>query len=181
MDHERQAEGAAHAGGGRAREAVVARVLTAMPEWGHAIAQLNALIAARMGVTASDLDALDALARHGPDTAASLAKRVDLTSGSISRMVDRLVAAGCVRRVPDATDRRRVLLETTEEGLARVRSYWAGLGTCTLTDLRAFTTDELEVIQRFLDKARDSTVSELDRLRAPHGSGSERDRSPAAG
>jgi DNA-binding MarR family transcriptional regulator len=147
------------------RNEVAGRVLATMPDWGHAIAQLNALIAARMGVTASDLDALDALAKHGPDTAASLAKRVDLTSGSMSRMIDRLVDAGCVRRTPDAVDRRRVLLEPTEEGLARVRSYWAGLGSYTLTYLEAFTTDELEVIQRFVDKARDSTVSELNRIR----------------
>lgn len=140
-------------------------MLAAMPDWGHAIAQLNALIAAKMGVAATDLDALDALARHGPDTAASLAKRVDLTSGSISRMIDRLVNVGCVRRIPDENDRRRVLLETTEEGLARVRSYWAGLATCTRSDLETFTTAELDIIQRFIDQARDSTISELDHLR----------------
>ncbi|QKW33482.1 MarR family transcriptional regulator [Actinomadura sp. NAK00032] len=141
------------------------RVLAAMPDWGHAISQLNALIADRMGVTVSDLDGLDALAKHGPLTAAGLARHVDLTSGSVSRMIDRLDAAGCVERVRDSADRRRVLIEPTAEGLDRIRSYWAGLAACTLDDLAEFTEDELAVVRRFIAKARESTTTELNRLR----------------
>ncbi|MFD0900456.1 MarR family winged helix-turn-helix transcriptional regulator [Actinomadura sediminis] len=141
------------------------RVLAAMPDWGHAVAQLNALIAERMGVTTSDLDCLDALNKHGPATASTLVGRVGLTSGSVSRMLDRLDAAGCIRRRPDPADRRRVLIEPTAEGLEQVRSYYAGLAACTLDDLAEFTDEELAVVQRFIDKARRSTTDELARLR----------------
>lgn len=156
------------AGGRRAGRgsAATRRILAAMPDWGHAIAQLNALVAERMGVTVSDLDCLDALNKHGPATASALARHVDLTSGSVSRMIDRLDAAGCVRRVPDPHDRRRVLIEPTTDGLARVRSYYDGLAAGTLDDLADFTEDELAVVQRFIDRSRASTTAELDRLRA---------------
>lgn len=145
--------------------AAAREILAAMPDWGHAVSQLNALVAERMGVTPSDLDCLDALNKHGPATASTLARFVDLTSGSVSRMIDRLDAAGCVKRVPDPGDRRKVLIEPTPSGLARVRSYYAGLAACTLDDLAGFTDAELAVIQRFIGKALQSTTAELTRLR----------------
>jgi DNA-binding MarR family transcriptional regulator len=46
------------------------------------------------------------------------AGRIGLTPGSVSRMIDRLADAGCVRRVPDPHDRQRNLVEPTEAGLA---------------------------------------------------------------
>ena len=147
-------------------EDTAARVLAALPDWGHLISQLNALIADRMGVTLSDLDGLHALATHGPATAAELARHVDLTSGSVSRMIDRLDAAGCVTRTRDTADRRRVLIAPTADGLARVADYWAGLGAGTQEDLADFTDAELAVLLRFVHRARASTATELARLRA---------------
>lgn len=148
-------------------DAVTERVLAVLPEWGHAISQLNALIAEQMGVTLSDLDCLDALVRHGPATGAVLAEHVNLTSGSVSRMIDRLEVAGCVNRVRDTGDRRRVLVEPTTGGLDRVRAYWAGLAAGTRDDLAEFTEAEIAVLLRFVQRARDTTTAEVTRLRTP--------------
>lgn len=141
------------------------RVLAALPDWGNVTAQLNAEIARRMGVTLSDLDCLHALNQHGPATVAALAKQVGLTSGSASRMVDRLDAAGCIRRTADPTDRRLVLIQPTEEGLSRVRAYYAGLAAHTHEDLDGFTEAELAVVLRFIERVRENTAAELARLR----------------
>ena len=52
---------------GRAsRREVEGRVLATLPDWVNAVTQLNRLIAERMGVAASDLDALHVLNRQGP-------------------------------------------------------------------------------------------------------------------
>ncbi|RZQ63051.1 MarR family winged helix-turn-helix transcriptional regulator [Amycolatopsis suaedae] len=142
------------------------RVLAALPDWGHDTTQLNAEVAKRMGVTLSDMDCLHALNRHGPATAAVLAGRVGLTSGSVTRMIDRLEAAGCVRRVRDPGDRRQSLVEPTAGGLARVQAFYAGLAACTLDDLADFTGDELAVVLRFVERLRGNTAAELARLRA---------------
>lgn len=140
------------------------RILAILPDWGHAITQLNALIAEHMGLTLSDLDCLDALVKHGPATAATLAEYVNLTSGSASRMIDRLDVAGCIKRVRDPDDRRRVLIEPTAEGIDRVRAYWAGLATGTRDNLADFTEAELAVLLRFFRRARDTTTAEVARL-----------------
>ncbi|MER7333970.1 MarR family transcriptional regulator [Micromonospora sp. NPDC000119] len=53
-----------------------------------------------------------ALARGGPAAASAPVQRVGLTPGTLSRMIDRLDAAGCMKRTPDPAD-RRILIEPT--------------------------------------------------------------------
>ena len=45
-----------------------------------------------------------------------LAKHAGLSSGAMTNRLDKLEAAGLVRRLPDPSDRRALLIELTEEG-----------------------------------------------------------------
>ncbi|MGH3785683.1 MAG: MarR family winged helix-turn-helix transcriptional regulator [Pseudonocardiaceae bacterium] len=151
-----------------ARQTVVDQLVEALPDWINTVAQLNILIAERMGVVPSDMDCLHALNRHGPATARVLTQRVGLTPGSVSRMIDRLDAADCIKRVPDPDDRRRVLIEPTVEGIARASAYYAGLTARIHEDLKAFDTNELRLLLRFIKAGCDSTAAEVARLRSGH-------------
>lgn len=65
-------------------------------------------------------DALSTLRRQGePYEMAStdLADDNRLTSGAMTNRIDRLEQSGLVRRKPDDTDRRKVLVQLTEQGL----------------------------------------------------------------
>lgn len=147
-------------------EQLVTRVIDALPDWITQLIQINGLIAAQMGVVATDFHCLHALHRGGPTTASVLAGRVGLTPGSASRMIDRLAEAGCVKRVPDPHDRRRILIEPTAEGLDRITAYYAGLTARTREHLAAFDDDELRTLLRFIDMTTASAVAEVDRLRS---------------
>lgn len=149
------------------RRAAEEQVLAALPGWVRTISQLNRLVADQMGVGSSDLDCLDVLRRGGPATAAELARRIGLTPGSVSRMIDRLDAAGCIQRLDDPQDRRRVLIEPTEDGLARIAAYYDGLTMRTHDDLAVFSTGELDALLRFVERSHASARDELTRLR--HG------------
>jgi DNA-binding MarR family transcriptional regulator len=138
----------------------------AVPGYAILVVQLNNVVATRLDVTDTDVQCLHVLGRHGPATPGELAKRVNLTTGSASRMIDRLVAANCVRRVPDPEDRRRVLVEPTQEGLDRVGAAYAGLIERTRDDLKDFTDEELAAVLRFVRAAGDSTAAEIHRLRS---------------
>lgn len=153
------------------REALLVEVTTdVVPRWAILVVQLNNLVAERLGVTDTDVQCLHVLGRHGPTTPGILAKHVNLTTGSASRMIDRLVAAGCVRRVADPHDRRRVLIEPTQEGLDRVTAAYAGLIARTRDDLGDFDDAELGTIIRFMKTAERSTAAEIHRLQAtPQG------------
>lgn len=80
----------------------------------------NRLLAADLrplGVTPSQAEVLRVLADHQPLTLLGLGELlVCETGGSPSRLVDRLVAAGLIRRDADSADRRQVTLNLTEAG-----------------------------------------------------------------
>ena len=77
-----------------------------------------------------EFDVLSALRRQGPPfqlTPGALLRATLVTSGTMTNRIDRLVAAGLVRREPDPTDKRGVLVTLTGQGLARVDGALAGL------------------------------------------------------
>ena len=53
-----------------------------------------------------------------------LADEVVLSPTAMSRFVDRVEAAGCVRRDPDPDDRRALQVTLTDEGVALLRRMW---------------------------------------------------------
>ncbi|MEV4125003.1 MarR family transcriptional regulator [Nocardia sp. NPDC049707] len=75
-------------------------------------ALLHAQAGARAcGLGATDLYALNILDLDGAMTPGELSARTGLTTGPTTRLIDRLEQGGYVRRVPDASDRRKVVVE----------------------------------------------------------------------
>jgi DNA-binding MarR family transcriptional regulator len=79
---------------------------------------VDELVCQLLGVNRTDARCLDILDQHGSMSAGDLAEASRLTTGAITAVIDRLERAGLARRVPDPTDRRRVLVEPTEKALA---------------------------------------------------------------
>lgn len=67
-------------------------------------------------VTLTQYRTLIVLASQGPQRTADLAREVSVRPSTVSRMCDRLVARGLVRRQPDDTDRRVVWVALTDAG-----------------------------------------------------------------
>lgn len=73
-----------------------------------------------LGLTWDDFKVLGWL-RTAPDrlrSAGELARKLEITSGTMTSRIDRLETAGLVRRRPNPADRRGVLVELTADGLA---------------------------------------------------------------
>ena len=79
-----------------------------------------------LGLTSSQAEVLRILADHAPLTLSGLGRLLVCESGeNPSRLVDRLVVAGLVERMPHSTDRRLVAVSLTAAGHAlesRVRA-----------------------------------------------------------
>ncbi|MGY5308683.1 MarR family transcriptional regulator [Nocardia gipuzkoensis] len=72
----------------------------------------HSAVAARLGITVTDLSALNLLSMQGPLTPGQLADQLGVTrGGAITTVVDRLERAGYVRRSRNSEDRRRVRVE----------------------------------------------------------------------
>jgi len=78
---------------------------------------VDELLAESLGINRTDARCMDILDQHGRMTAGELAEASRLTTGAITAVIDRLGRAGLARRVPDPSDRRRVLVEPTERAL----------------------------------------------------------------
>jgi DNA-binding MarR family transcriptional regulator len=72
---------------------------------------LDAAVANFLGIDHTAYRCLDVIDQEGPMTAGLLAQRARLSPGATTAVIDRLEQRGLVRRVRDAEDRRRVLVE----------------------------------------------------------------------
>jgi DNA-binding MarR family transcriptional regulator len=85
---------------------------------------------AEHGLESWEFDVLSALRRQGPPfqlTPGALLRATLVTSGTMTNRIDRLAAAGLVRREPDPRDKRGVLVTLTDLGRARVDAALDGL------------------------------------------------------
>ncbi|MDQ2983953.1 MAG: MarR family transcriptional regulator [Actinomycetota bacterium] len=75
-----------------------------------------------LGVTGGQVSLLNTLQQNPSIGMTELAHHEGFSAPALSKYVDRLEAAGLVRREPSATDRRRVGLKLTAEGDRVLRS-----------------------------------------------------------
>jgi DNA-binding MarR family transcriptional regulator len=104
----------------------------------------------------SKLIVLGSLYRSGPATATDLAARERIRPQSLTRLLASLEERGFVRRQPDGTDRRRLLISLTEDGKKalekdfRRREAW--LATAMTRYLSAAEREALFYASRLLDR-----------------------------
>jgi DNA-binding MarR family transcriptional regulator len=92
-----------------------------------AVDRLDTRAAERLGIARNDLRCLNLL-EHGALAPRMIGERLGLTSGSVTALVDRLEQQGYVRRKPDASDRRAVLVEATPLARARLLAAYRPVG-----------------------------------------------------
>jgi len=122
-----------------------------------AAAAANHVIARRMGLSLTDLTALDHLLAGQPLGTGELAERLGMRSPSATAVLDRLESAGLVRRTDHPTDRRRVVVEISPEGCAQAEhavqpliDQLDGLAAGLTADERQLISDHLEAVARVL-------------------------------
>jgi DNA-binding MarR family transcriptional regulator len=116
-------------------------------------------IAARFGLNPTDHKCLD-LAREQSDvTAGRLADLTGLTTGAITAALDRLEAAGFIRRLRDPGDRRLVRVRVLHQGIKKLARAFEEFKS-RMTDVNeSFTAAELQIIFQYQAKCIDALVS----------------------
>jgi len=104
------------------------------------------------GVSSAQAAILIYVAHGRGNRAADIARDYSYDTGSMTRMIDRLVAKGLLRRVRDAGDRRAQRLELTVKG-ARLAARLPAVAARALNHhLRGFTRAELDVLKGLLGR-----------------------------
>jgi DNA-binding MarR family transcriptional regulator len=122
-------------------------------------------VAIRLGLSESDVEALELLIEAGGTTAGRLAELLGLTTGAVTRVIDRLEQAGYVRRYPDPADRRRVIVEVVPHRTETVESLLERLDSAADAEAGRYTDAQLATIEDFLGRMAELTAQETERLR----------------
>jgi DNA-binding MarR family transcriptional regulator len=118
-----------------------------------ASARHRAAMSRRLGLSDSEMLAVAYLAQHGQLSPSALAQLLDLSSGGITALVQRLEGAGHLIRRRHPTDRRSILVELSPELLARAEREFGPLVDDLERASRDLSEHEREVVSRFLDRA----------------------------
>jgi DNA-binding MarR family transcriptional regulator len=128
--------------------------------------RFDALACAALGINRTDATCLNIVDNEGGAiTAGRLAELAGLTTAAVTAVVDRLEAKGYLRRARDENDRRRVIVEVTEQMNERGEIIWGPLGEEARRLFGRRTADELRVIREFFESARDLNERHAERIR----------------
>jgi len=122
---------------------------------GPHLARRQEAVFSRFGLNRGEVGALSALRIAGPPHRLSptqLGRGLLLTSAGVTSRIDRLERRGLVRRLPDPNDRRGVIVELTDEGLAIVDEAVAANTASDRHLLERLDPDELTTLERLLRK-----------------------------
>lgn len=126
------------------------------------------------GVNSHEMQSIMTLWEFGRMTMTDLGRRIPLSRAAVTTLTDRLERLDLVKRVPDPTDRRRILLEITAkvetemERISRawddrVETYVRGLDpnvwqsvVDVLADLRQLARDEADMLRAIRPEALDA-------------------------
>jgi len=135
------------------REELTARIAEAMRDVIADAVLTNERIARGFGINVVDLQTLGVVMRaQRAVSPGEIAQLTELPTSTVTRVLDRLEAAGFVRREPDPGDRRRTVIHPVVDRLVSEQNNpYAGVLE-GLTALHAgFTPDELEIVARYLE------------------------------
>ncbi|MFF4353744.1 MarR family winged helix-turn-helix transcriptional regulator [Streptomyces sp. NPDC001530] len=129
-------------------------------------ALFNQAIADHLKLHPTDLQCVNLLSlEDGPVTTGRIAELTGLTTGSATRLVDRLEKAGYVVRERDAVDRRRVLVATVPEKIVEFGRMWDRLGGGWFALFDGLEDDELALIIGHMRRTVDFSAEQIARLR----------------
>jgi DNA-binding MarR family transcriptional regulator len=111
-----------------------------------------AAMARRTGLGLSEMAALEHLQHsHGGLTPTELGRRLSLSSGAITALVDRLEGSGHVERRPNPADRRSSVVLPVPEGLEEAGRHLVPVAAELLEKTAELTDEERAVIGRYLE------------------------------
>jgi DNA-binding MarR family transcriptional regulator len=127
-------------------------------------ARQRAALARRLGLTDSEVLAVQHLARAGELTPGQLGALLQLSSGGTTGLIHRLQRAGHVSRHPHPRDRRSAVVRLTPAIATWATEAWAPF--VAEIDARAsrLSEGERDVVRRFLEDAAESAERHADRL-----------------
>lgn len=134
-------------------------------------AKVDALIsnvARRSGLSHAALNALAVIeAGGGPIPVGQVTAQMHTTTATMTTVLDTLERKGFVRRIPDATDRRKVLVDVTREGQTVLDEVLPAVQQVVQVAMASFEDATLKDLFETLARVIDAVDAVPDKLQEP--------------
>ena len=147
-------------------EELVAALTAANRRYQQATDALDQAASELLGVNRTDARCMDVVLQRGRVTAGELAQAAGLSPGAATTAIDRLERAGYARRVRDPDDRRRVIVEPTEQTVKLAEEVYGPLRDSGVVLMQRFSERELRRITEFFEGAADIQLERANEVRA---------------
>jgi DNA-binding MarR family transcriptional regulator len=145
----------------------IVRVLASIRRWREYEQAVSSVSRSRMRLNETDMRALRLLVaaknQGTPMTAGALAEQLAITTAAVTKLLDRLAAAGHIERLPHPSDRRAVVVTITQATHEQVRDAVGRLHAHRFEAAKALSPEDREVVIRFLDDLSTPPVEEQNR------------------
>jgi DNA-binding MarR family transcriptional regulator len=116
-----------------------------------AMTSLLAALSRAVGISVLEMIALEHLDDEGSIGPSELARRLQLTTGAVTALADRLEESGHLERAPHPTDRRRVMLRRTRKADEDLAAEIVPMAMQIRALAERLTVEERQAAGRFLD------------------------------
>ncbi|HET6476407.1 MAG TPA: MarR family transcriptional regulator [Thermoleophilia bacterium] len=116
-----------------------------------AMTSLLAALSRAVGISVPEMIALEHLDGEGSIGPSELARRLQLTTGAVTALADRLEESGHLERAPHPTDRRRVMLRRTRKADEDLAAEIVPMAMQIRALAERLTVEERQAAGRFLD------------------------------
>ena len=146
------------------RSDLLADVATEAPRQAAAAVRLSIAVAHQLGMPLTDIQCMGLL-EAGPAAPSDLAAQLGLTTGAVTKVLDRLEQIGFVARSPDPADRRRIVITADPKGFRLLTPYYAPMAEKMNRHLSGYSDDELQTVLGFMRAGRIAADEEITRIR----------------
>lgn len=115
------------------------------------------------GLTLSQFGVLEVLYHKGPLCQRDIGQKILKTSGNMTMVIDNLEKRGLVGREKDPTDRRRMVVRLTEEGLALIQTLFPVHAAVATETFAVLKSEELATLGRLLKKVGIASAAALEK------------------
>lgn len=148
----------------RRRSRSSAEIKKSLRELRMQLSLLNHRVGARLDLKDVDLDCLDLIARHGPVSPSTLARRAGLHPATMTGILDRLERGGWITRDRDPADRRAVVVRSLRKRSAELVRLYSGMNASVDEICAGYGEAELELLAGFLRRTADAGRGATDEL-----------------
>jgi DNA-binding MarR family transcriptional regulator len=146
------------------RRELLAEIGNEMPGHAASAVRLNIAIAHQIGMPLADLQCMGLLTA-APAAPSQLAAGLGLTTGAMTKVLDRLERADYITRSADPSDRRRLIVTANPARLAELAARYAPMGERMSKHLTEYTTSQLQTILAFMRAGRHAADQEIMHIR----------------